>query len=127
MIRTIYLVLILVSVGAGVWMRSAHGHLRLWTAVGCWFSMLLGPLAVAYTVGIIDLVQHGRGIAHLTLRGELGALGVYLLSTVPFFAAGLPLGARARKIWIKQHAVNLHKKRRKLRKHRMNHARPAAH
>ncbi|MCA9303577.1 MAG: hypothetical protein KC996_05595 [Phycisphaerales bacterium] len=125
MIRTILVVLVLVSVGAGVWIRSAHGHLRLWSSVAFWFGLVLGLLAIIYIWGVIDQLMAKQSIRHLTPSHELGAAAVYLLFTVPFVAAGFPLGARARKIWIKQHRAKAHKYRRKLRKHRMNHARPA--
>jgi hypothetical protein len=123
MIRTILLLLVLVSVGAGVWMRSAHGHIKLWISVLIWYALLLALISIAYTGNTIGLVLDGRRIDHLSASKELGALAVYLLSTLPFFFIGLPLGARARRIWEKQHAINKHKRRRKLRKHRMNHAR----
>lgn len=123
MIRTIYLLLVLVSVGAGVWMRSAHGHIKLWISVVIWYAMLLALLLITYAGNAIGSVLEGRSIDQMSLSKELGALGVYLLTTLPFFAIGLPLGARAKRIWDNQHTINKQKRRRKLRKHRMNHAR----
>lgn len=125
MLRTITVVLILVSVGAGVWIRSAHGHLRLWTSVICWFGLIIGLLGTGYTAEAFGRALSDKPLTHLTLSNEIGAAAIALLFTAPFVMVGLPLGARARKIWNRQHLTKAHKHRRKLRRHRMNHARPA--
>jgi len=126
MIRTILVVFLLVSIGAGAWIRSAHGHLRLWVSVLCWFALIIGLLGIGYGEEALSRTMNMQNLHHLTISRELGAAAVFLFFTVPFVALGLPLGTRARKIWIKQYSAKAHKYRRKLRKHRMSNARHAA-
>ncbi len=126
-IRTVYVMLIVISIGAGVWMRSALGHLRLVPAVLIWYAMVVSTLTIVYLIYLIEQGAYPKSMLQLGSPGELVALTVYLLSTLPFFAIGLPIGARARKIWLRQYTAKAHKRRRNLRKHRMNHARPTAH
>ncbi len=117
-------VLITLSIGVGGWMRGAHGHTRAITTLLIWLTAFGSALLIPVFSQIDEALRNQRSLSSAFDLQWIQAAGIFFLMTLPLILFGFLIGTRFRQAWASQHIHRIRRYRKKVRKNRMNHARP---